>query len=213
MFNHLVKIMEKRLKDETSEEKILEAARRVFIQKGMAGARMQEIADEAGINKALLHYYFRNKELLFDRIFVQAAGKLFPRIMIILNSDQPLFEKIENFVESYIDVMSENPYLPLFVLNEVHRDPEGFYKRISGELKLPRPDKFLMQIDQEVKLGNIKPVSPLQLFMTIISGTVFPFVAKPLFQMHIGVDEFQFRQFVIQRKTEFPRFIIEALKK
>lgn len=205
--------MEKRLKDETSEEKILEAARRVFLQKGMAGARMQEIADEAGINKALLHYYFRNKELLFDRIFVQAAGKLFPKIMIILNSDQPLFEKIENFVESYIDVMSENPYLPLFVLNEVHRDPEGFYKRISGELKLPRPDKFLMQIDQEVKLGNIKPVSPLQLFMTIISGTVFPFVAKPLFQMHIGVDEFQFRQFVIQRKAEFPRFIIEALKK
>jgi AcrR family transcriptional regulator len=205
--------MAKRLKDETSEEKILEAARRVFLQKGMAGARMQEIADEAGINKALLHYYFRNKELLFDRIFTQAAGKLFPKIMIILNSDQPLFEKIENFIESYIDVMSENPYLPLFVLNEVHRDPENFYKRISGELKLPRPDKFLMQIDQEVKLGNIKPVSPLQLFMNIISGTVFPFVAKPLFQMHMSVDEFQFRQFIIQRKTEFSRFIIDALKK
>lgn len=205
--------MAKRLKDETSEEKILEAARRVFLQKGMAGARMQEIADEAGINKALLHYYFRNKELLFDRIFTQAAGKLFPKIMSILNSDQPLFEKIENFIGSYIDVMSENPYLPLFVLNEVHRDPENFYKRISGELKMPRPDKFLMQIDQEVKSGNIKPVSPLQLFMNIISGTVFPFVAKPMFQMHMGVDEFQFRQFIIQRKTEFSRFIIDALKK
>lgn len=205
--------MAKKLKDENSEERILEAARRVFMQKGMAGARMQEIADEAGINKALLHYYFRSKELLFDKIFAQAAGKLFPRITTILNSDMPLFEKIEIFIGSYIDVMSENPYLPLFVLNEVHRDPEGFYKRMSGELKFPRPDKFLLQIDQEVKLGNIKPVNPLQLLMNILSGTVFPFVAKPLFQMHIGVDECQFRQFISQRKTELPRFIIDALKK
>jgi len=205
--------MSKRSKDETSEEKILEAARRVFLQKGMTGARMQEIADEAGINKALLHYYFRNKELLFDRIFTQAAAKLFPKLVTILDSDLPLFEKIESFISSYIDVMTENPYLPLFVLNEVHRDPESFYKRISGELKLPRPEKFLMQIDQEVKLGNIKPVSPLQLLMNILSGTIFPFVAKPLFQMHLGMDEFQFRQLMLQRKTEFARFVTDALKK
>lgn len=205
--------MSKRPKDETSEEKILEAARTVFLQKGMAGARMQEIADEAGINKALLHYYFKSKELLFDRVFLQAAEKLFPKMHAILNGDLPLFEKIENFIDVYIGIMIENPYLPLFVLNEIHRDPEGFYNRMSHEMKFPRPEKFLLQIDEEVKAGRIKPVSPLQLFMTIISGTVFPFVAKPLFQAHIGVDEFQFRQFILQRRTEFARFIIEGLKK
>ncbi|RYG43115.1 MAG: TetR/AcrR family transcriptional regulator [Chitinophagaceae bacterium] len=205
--------MAKRVKDETSEEKILEAARKVFLQKGMDGARMQEIADEAGINKALLHYYFRNKEMLFDRIFLQAAEKLFPKIGTILNADLPLFEKIETFIASYIDVMSENPYLPLFVLNEVNRDPESFYKRISGQLKFPRPEQFLLQIDQEVKAGKIKPISPMQLLMNILSTTIFPFVAKPLFQIHIGVDEFQFRQFILQRKTELSRFIIDAIKK
>ncbi|PZR25325.1 MAG: TetR/AcrR family transcriptional regulator [Citrobacter freundii] len=205
--------MPKRLKDETSEEKILDAARTVFLQKGMAGARMQEIADEAGINKALLHYYFKSKELLFDRVFLQAAEKLFPKMNAILNGDLPLFEKIENFIDTYIGIMIENPYLPLFVLNEIHRDPEGFYKRMSHEMKFPRPEKFLLQIDEEVKAGRIKPVSPLQLFMTIISGTVFPFVGKPLFQAHIGVDEFQFRQFILQRRTDFARFIIDGLKK
>jgi|SRR6218665_235018 len=205
--------MLKRSKEETSEERILDAARTVFLQKGMAGARMQEIADEAGINKALLHYYFKSKELLFDRVFMQAAEKLFPKMHAILNGDLPLFEKIENFIEIYMGIMSENPYLPLFVLNEIHRDPEGFYKRMSYDLKFPKPEKFLLQIDEEVKAGRIKPVSPLQLFMTIISGIIFPFVAKPLFQAHIGVDEFQFRQFILQRKTEFAYFIIDGLKK
>jgi AcrR family transcriptional regulator len=204
--------MSTRSKDETSEEKILEAARRVFLQKGMAGARMQEIADEAGINKALLHYYFKSKEQLFDKVFTQAAEKLFPKMNQILNADLPLFEKIEVFISSYMDVMSENPYLPLFVLNEVHRDPDGFYKRMSGELKFPRPEKFLLQLDEAVKKGEVKPVSPLQLFMTMISGTIFPFMAKPLFQIHMGVDEFQFKQFIFQRRTEFSRFIINSLK-
>jgi len=205
--------MSRKTKDETSEEKILDAARAVFLHKGMAGARMQEIADEAGINKALLHYYFKSKELLFDRVFLQAAGKLFPKMHEILNGDLPLFEKIEKFVDAYIGIMSENPYLPLFVLNEIQRDPEGFYKRMSSALNFPRPEKFLLQIDQEIKAGNIKPVSPLQLLMTMLSGTVFPFVAKPLFQAHIGMDEFQFRQFILQRRTEFSRFMIGALKK
>jgi len=205
--------MTRRAKDENSEQKILEAARKIFTQKGMTGARMQEIADEAGINKALLHYYFKNKELLFDKIFTQAAGKLFPKINTILNGDLPLFEKIEVFIAAYIDVISQDPYLPLFVLNEVHRDPEGFYKRISGKLQFPRPDKFLLQIDQEVKLGNIREVSPLQLFMNIISGTIFPFIAKPLFQIHMNVDEFQFRQFILQRKTALAAFIIDGLRK
>ena len=82
-------------KDSTTEEKILAAAKKIFVQKGMAGARMQDIADEAGINKALLHYYFRNKEKLFEVIFLAAAERLFPRINRIFEADMPLFERIE----------------------------------------------------------------------------------------------------------------------
>lgn len=205
--------MVNKIKDTTTEERILEAARKVFIQKGMAGARMQEIADGAGINKALLHYYFRNKELLFETIFTQAAQKLFPKLNIIFESELPLFEKIAHFVEMYIDVMLENPYLPMFVLNEMNQNPEIFYKKMNRKMRFPKPDKFLAQIEKEIRKGTIKKISPLQLLMNIISGTIFPFIAKPLFQMHIGLDELQYRQFLIQRKSEYASFIIDAIKK
>src|ERR1044072_5809634 len=106
---------------DSTEEKIVTAAKKVFLAKGLAGARMQDIADEAGINKALVHYYFRNKEKLFEVIFTEAALKLFPKINIIFESDGTLFEKIRLFVAEYITVMSENPYLPMFVLNEINK--------------------------------------------------------------------------------------------
>src|ERR1051325_9238915 len=100
--------MTKYKKDNNTQDKILEAARKVFVMKGMYGARMQDIADEAGINKALLHYYFKNKEKLFEQIFMEAAGKLFPRINAIFVSDEPLFTKIEQFCDEYINVVLSN---------------------------------------------------------------------------------------------------------
>jgi AcrR family transcriptional regulator len=200
-------------KDATTEEKIMEAARKVFVRQGMAGARMQEIADEAGINKAMLHYYFRSKEMLFEMIFRQSAQKLFPKLNIIFESDMPLFQKIEKFVGEYIDVIQENPYLPMFVLGEMNKNPDGFYRKMKHELDFPKPDKFLQQINKEVKEGRIRPVHPLQLLMNIISGTIFPFMARPMFQMHIGLTDAQFKEFIQHRKTEFARFIIDAIKK
>ncbi|MEO8413363.1 MAG: TetR/AcrR family transcriptional regulator [Ginsengibacter sp.] len=199
--------------EKTSEEKILAAAKKVFILKGMSGARMQDIADEAGINKALLHYYFRSKEKLFEVIFMEAAQKLFPKINSIFESEMPLFEKIENFSDEYITVMTENPYLPLFVLNEISRDPQNFLKKIIGKQHLPRPQKFLDQIEREVKKGTIKKISPLQLLMNLISLSVFPFVAKSMIQFTLGLDELQYRVIMEQRKKEIPKFIIDSIKK
>jgi TetR/AcrR family transcriptional regulator len=199
--------------DKTTEQKILAAAKKIFVMKGMAGARMQDIADEAGINKALLHYYFRSKEKLFEVIFMEAAQKLFPRINEIFNSDQPLFEKIESFCSEYISVVMENPYLPLFVLNEINQDPEYFLGKFWVGKTKPDPTKFLQQIEKEVKKGTIKRISPLHLLMNLISMTIFPFVAKPMFQRNLGLDEMQFRAVMEQRKSEIPRFIIDSIKK
>ena len=139
--------MVKNVKNKGAEEKILVAARKVFTTKGMAGARMQDIADEAGINKALLHYYFRDKDKLFEVVFMEEAQKFFPKINAIFNSDVPLFEKIENFVNEYIDEMQENPYLPWFVMNEVNRDPDQLLYKSLGKDNLPNPGKFLEQIE------------------------------------------------------------------
>ena len=205
--------MAKKKIEQSTEDKILAAARKVFVAKGMAGARMQDIADEAGINKALLHYYFRNKEKLFEMIFVSAAQKLFPRVNTIFESDMPLFEKIEKFCEQYMDVMMENPYLPAFVLNEINQDPGTFLKKIWGKENLPRPQKFLEQIEREVKKGTIKKISPLHLLMNLISMTIFPFVAKSMFQFNMHLDELQYRSIMEQRKKEVPKFIIDSIRK
>ena len=204
--------MVKENKDRSAQEKILVAAKKVFLVKGMAGARMQDIADEAGINKALLHYYFRNKEQLFKVIFKEAADKLFPKINSIFESDSSLFEKIELFTGEYITVMLENPYLPLFVLNEINHDPHYFIQKIWGKNK-PRPEKFLQQIEKEVKKGTIKKISPDQLLMNLISLTIFPFVSKPMFQANLGLDEVQFRNIMERRKKEIPKFIIDSIRK
>jgi TetR/AcrR family transcriptional regulator len=199
--------------EKSAEEKILAAAKKVFIIKGMAGARMQDIADEAGINKALLHYYFRSKEKLFEVIFLEAAEKLFPKINSIFESDMPLFEKIERFCDEYITVMAENAYLPLFVLNEISRDPENFLGKIWDKRRFPRPQNFLEQIETEVKKGTIRKVSPLHLLINLISMSIFPFVAKPMIQFAMGLDELQFKNVMMQRKKEIPKFIIDSIKK
>ena len=205
--------MVKNRKDQGAEEKILEAARKVFTTKGMAGARMQDIADEAGINKALLHYYFRDKEKLFDTIFMGEAQKFFPKINAIFQSDDPLFEKIEKFVNEYIDEMQENPYLPWFVINEVNRDPERFMQSVLGNDNRPKPAKFLEQIEKEIKKGTIKRISPVHLPMNLISMTIFPFVARPMITRNLRMSELQFKQAMEQRKKEIPKFIIDAIKK
>jgi len=207
--NHMVK----QKIDQSTEQVILEAAKKVFVRKGMAGARMQDIADEAGINKALLHYYFRSKEKLFEMIFMEAAAKLFPKINAIFDADQPLFEKIESFCDEYISIVMENPYLPLFVLNEINQDPEYFMQKVWKGNSKPNPSKFLEQMEREVKRGTIKRISPLHLLMNLISMTIFPFVAKPMFQKNLGLDELQFRSVMEQRKNEIPKFIIDAIKK
>src|SRR5258706_4830042 len=205
--------MVKKSKDKGAEERILAAARKVFTTKGMAGARMEDIADEAGINKALLHYYFRDKDKLFETIFLDEAQRFFPKINTIFSSEAPLFVKIENFVNEYIDEMLENPYLPWFVMNELHRDPDQFIYKMWGKDNLPKPGKFLEQMEKEIKKGTIKRISPLHLLMNLLSMTIFPFVARPMITRNLGLSDLQFKQAMEQRKKEIPKFIIDAIKK
>ena len=200
-------------KDQPTQERIVAAARKAFLSKGLAGARMQDIADEAGINKALLHYYFRSKEKLFEMIFMEAAQKLFPKINFIFESNMPLFEKIEHFANEYITVMLENPYLPSFVLNEINQDPVSFFKKLNDKFGFPDPSLFLKQIEREIKKGNIKRINPVQLLMNMLSLCIFPFMARPLFQLRMRVGEARFREFMEQRKKEVPKFIIDSIKR
>jgi TetR/AcrR family transcriptional regulator len=199
-------------KDLSTEEKILTAAKQVFLTRGMDGARMQDIADEAGINKALLHYYFRSKDQLFEKIFLEVAHAFLPRVFAILESDSTLFEKIERFCHEYISQVMTTPYVPIFILNEINRQPQELLKKILGGNKLPF-EKLLTQINKEVKAGAIKPFEPLQLLMNALSLCVFPFLASPMIQLITGMNTKQFNAIMEKRKTEVPKMLIESIKK
>jgi len=204
--------MVKTKKEAGAEQRILEAAKKVFMQKGLAGARMQDIADEAGINKAMLHYYFRSKDKLFEVIFKEAASSLFPKIVAIIAEDIPLFDKIRKFTKEYLEIVIENPYLPLFVLNEINKQPVNFHAKMFGN-NPPDMNILVKQIEREVKKGIIKPISPAHLVMNMMSMCIFPFISKPMLQIVMHLDDLQFRYLMEQRKTEIASFIIDSIKK
>jgi TetR/AcrR family transcriptional regulator len=200
-------------KDSTTEERLLAAARLVFTTKGLAGARMQDIADEAGVNKAMLHYYFRDKDKLFEKIFLEEAEKFFPKINKIFESDSPLFEKMEQFVNEYIDEMLANPYLPWFILNELNRDADQFLSKIWDMKHRPNPAKLLQQIEKEVRKGTVKKINPIHLLMNLLSMTIFPFVARPMIERNLQMAPAQFDKMIEERRKEIPKFIIDSIKK
>lgn len=205
--------MVKKIKDQSAEEKILAAARKVFVQKGLDGARMQDIADEAGINKALLHYYFRSKEKLFEVIFKETAGKMFPKFEMILASEAGFFEKLKQIVSSYLDVIIENPYLPLFVLTEMNRNNNLDLKLFFEKQRPGFVQKFVELTEKEIAAKRIKKISPPQLLINTMSMCVFPFLAKPVLGALWQLDELEFKNLMIQRKKSIAEFVIDSIKK
>lgn len=195
-----------------TEEKIFNAARIVFQKKGFAGARMQEIADEAGINKAMLHYCFKNKQLLFEAVFMNAFGQLAPQINEIFNSELCVFDKIKKFTNSYISFVIKNPFLPAFVIQEMNNNPE-FVMRFFNNEKRPNPELFIAQIETEIVEGIIKPINPKQLLLDIFSMTVFPFSAQIMVKGMIHISDSEFNQLMEERKTLIAKQIINSIKK
>lgn len=197
-------------KDQSTEQKIIAAAKEVFMEQGWAGARMQDIADRAGINKALLHYYFRSKDKLFEMVFLEAAAKFLPKVSMLFGEEMPLFDKIRVFVDNYIDMLIENPFIPLFVLNEVHKSPEDYVTKIWGG-RTPPVAEFAAHVEREIAAGNIRPIEPLHLMLNMISMCVFPFIGKPVIKGVFQLKNEQFTQLMHERKAVVADFIINSL--
>lgn len=202
--------------DKNTEEKIFEAAQEVFVQKGFDGTRMQDIAEKAGLNKALLHYYYRTKEKLFNAILVKVFNHFIPKVFSFLESDASVFEKIEFFVHTYIDVIQKNPYIPNFVLHELNRDPDNLARLlgdVTGVTERNAFQKIGVLINQEVEKGTIRPIAPEQLIVNMIGLCIFPFVARPIIQGVIfGNDKKRYQEFIESRKKEVSAFIIQSIK-
>jgi len=194
-----------------TEGKILNAAKNIFIKKGMDGARMQEIADEAGINKALLHYYFRTKERLFFAIFSDAFQKFFPQIEETFNLKISFSEKMKMFISRYMDMLIENPYLPAFILSEINRNPQTIVSIF--EKSQFNPQLLLSKIEKEMSLAGMRKIQPLHLIIHIVSMCVFPVAGGPLIRAVIaGKDQADYDFFLKERKEAIYEFVISALK-
>ena len=198
-------------KNKNTEKQILNAAKNVFQTKGMDGARMQEIADKARINKAMLHYYFRSKQLLFEAGFKNAFSLLAPQLNAILNDESSIEDKIKNFTSNYISFIIKHPYLPSFIIQELNRN-QDFILKLKDNKGFPNLDKFKKQVDEEVKKNIIKPISAEQLFINILALNIFPFVAKPLIMALTNADSKVYKQLMEDRKIEVANFIINSIK-
>jgi AcrR family transcriptional regulator len=201
----------KKTKDKNTEQHILNAAKKVFQTKGMDGTRMQEIADSAGINKAMLHYYFRNKQLLFEAVFKNAFLLLAPQLSTVLNDDSSIETKIKNFTSNYISFIIDHPYIPNFIIQELNRNPD-FILKLKDNSSFPNIEKFKNQVKEEVEKGIIKPISAEQLFINIMSLNVFPFVAKPLLMAFTNTDNDGYLKLIEERKSVVANFIINSIK-
>jgi len=197
--------------DRQTEEKIFEAATIVFEEEGMAGARMQNIANRAGINKALLHYYFRTKDLLFDAVFSKLAQKMFMKFSPIFEENLTLEEKIRFFFREHINFLKQNPKLPGFILNEINRNPQRIKKILSNVDFTKLWEAILEHHSNELHKYNITEENLPQILTTIASLSVFPFAARGIFEVvfgNIGVD---FDEYIEARKEFAAEFVIKAI--
>lgn len=194
----------------TTESLILDAARKVFISKGLLGARMQEIADEAGINKALLHYYFRSKDKLFEAVLDDMIRQLLPFVKLSLESDWPVTAKVSDIVRIYISALAANPLIPTFIAHTLTTCPEKILVHIK---KFDfRPLRLQQQLDQEAEKGLIRPMKAEHLLANVLSMCVFPFIAKPILMQVLEFDEQGFSAYLLERESEISEFVLKSIK-
>ncbi|UJF30126.1 TetR family transcriptional regulator [Kaistella sp. 97-N-M2] len=186
----------------STEDKILLAASKVFTEKGYSGTRTRDIAEEAGINLALLNYYFRTKEKLFEQVMKVKMVLLFGQIIPILSDEKTsLDEKIDLAAAKYFDILIKNPNLPLFVLSEIQKKTSDIKSIIPFERVLR--NSFIMKQIQERK----PDLNPFHFLLNFVSMTVFPFLGKPILRTFDLMDEEEFLEFVEERKILVPVWI------
>ncbi len=193
--------------DISTEEKIKEAAQKIFHKKGYAATRTRDIAEEAGVNLALLNYYFRSKEKLFDIIMLATLTKFAFTIKNILNNEKSSLEdKIELIASNYIDFLSKEQNVPMFMLSEIHNNPKKILKKIPLK-KLVQNSVFIKQYKEAVEEGKITEPNINQFVINLMSLIIFPFIGQPILQEIHGLNDEQYYNLLQQRKKMIPIWI------
>jgi len=193
-----------------TEKRILEASAKVFAQKGKQGARMQDIADEAGINRTLLHYYFRSKDKLFDTVFELLFARIYPAMTGIMSSELPFMERIELFIEAYTDLLRENPFLPVFIFQEIYENPDRLLKMFMS--KGFDPKSTIAKLRSEISAAGLGDMDPRHLFANIMGMVLFPHIGRPIFQViAFQGDNDAYEEFLDERTRHIPQFMKLAI--
>jgi AcrR family transcriptional regulator len=198
--------------ESSAEEKIKTAARKLFTQKGFAAVKTRDIAGEAGINLALLNYYFRSKEKLFDIIMLEHIQQFLQGLFVIFNDETTsIEEKIELLASKYIDTLTLQPDIPIFILSEIRSNPKSLADTIGQKTQI-MDSYFMKQIQEAAQSGKIKPIHPLHFISNMVGLTVFPFVARPILNNVGKINQEEFNALMQERKKLIPVWIKAMLE-
>lgn len=191
----------------STEEKIKAAARKVFLRKGFSATRTRDIAEEAGINLALLNYYFRSKQKLFEEVMKEKIQTLLQTVIpVLINPATTLEEKMKLIVSNYIEVLIANNDLPIFVLNELRKENVNFISNIPIQ-KVLLQSSFMIQLKE-----RRSDINPIHFLVSLLGMTIFPFVAKPILTQSGLVNEKDFQSLMKEREDLIPVWMMALLK-
>lgn len=195
------------MKEKQTEERIKQTAKRIFFGKGHFNAKMHEIAHEAGFNKALLHYYFRNRENLFDVVLREAMEDSFVKMFAILSHEKPFEEKIRGAIDHIIDCLAEYPFMENFIISEINKSDS------VSNMSPIKPGKsfmksFKLEIADYLKKNKITQISPEQFMVNMMALCAYASTTKPIIKNILGFSEKDYAQFLEERKRILPAIVL-----
>lgn len=189
------------VKDCKTEQLIKDTAKHIFLTEGKLLATTQDIADAAGVNRTLLHYYFRSRDVLFNMVFKEAITNLRLRLYEVFGSQLPFKQKIENLVNVFYEELTESPYLETFIALHLNQQPEKYEELFTG---LPgakeRMKNFFKEIQAEMDKGHIAEMKPVNFFINLFALMAYPFVAKPIYMKMLDLTESGYSKLLMERK-------------
>lgn len=198
--------------DPSTEEKIMAAARTVFLEKGFAATRTRDIAEAAGINHALLNYYFRSKEKLFQIIMLNTVKQFFSSLSVVFNNPETTLEKkVEEVANYYINLLTAHPDIPLFIMTEMKKGAKDLMTQV-GAKEIVMKSVFIKQYQQAVKEGKIQKLPPVHFLMNVLGLTVFPFIASPMIKGLVDLSDAEFSSLMQERKKLIPIWVRMIMK-
>jgi TetR/AcrR family transcriptional regulator len=200
--------------DTSMEQAILQAAESLFLKKGFAMTSTTEIAKAAGCNQALIHYYFRTKDRLFEAIFEKKAKIFFADFHEIIEEVDSFEEALARVVEAHFDMIRANPQLPFLIINELTTNPARIesIKSTIGPMIGGLYSRLESYLEEEISAGRVRPLSALDLIMTVVSLNAAVFIAAPILRQVRDLGDEEFERFVDERRRENVRFILKSLR-